>query len=271
MLDRVLITGASSGIGKEAAQAFAEKGSSLFLVARRADRLEEVAEICRQKGSPRVVCASHDLAVAGQGAVVVRECLEQLGGLDVLVCNAGYGVFGPVHKVDPKDMARIWQVNYQSGFESIHEALPYFLERRQGHIVLTSSVIGKVSIPLGSAYCATKFAQIALGESLWGELRGTGVGVSVVCPGFTATEFQQASERTQGTQKPERSVKGQHPRAVADAMVEAVLKKKREVHLTFPGKVLMAVNRISPSLAVWVMATLSDRERRQRAQSKASG
>ncbi len=262
MLDRVLITGASAGIGKAAAEAFAEKGSRLFLVARRADRLKEVAASCRQKGSPQVLLSPHDLAVPGEGAALVNECLEQMGGLDVLVCNAGYGVFGPVQKIDPSEMARIWQVNYQSMFESIHEVLPYFLERKAGHILITSSVIGKKGMPFGSAYCATKFAQVGFGESLWGELQGSGVGLTVICPGFTATEFQESSRRAKGSPAVERKIKGQAPRVVAKAMVDAVLKNRREVHLTLAGKAILAIDRVSPSLAVRIMSKLGNRERR---------
>lgn len=262
MLDRVLITGASSGIGAAAAEAFAEKGSQLFLTARRAERLKKVASACRDRGSPNVVCSTHDLSICGEGAAVVRECIEKLGGLDVLACNAGYGLFGPVQDIEPDSMARIWQVNYQSGFESIHEALPHFLERGSGHILLTSSILGKRGLPYGAPYCATKFAQVALGESLWGELKDTGVGVTVVCPGFTSTEFNEASERTGRTRKPRRAIAGQDPKVVAKAMVGAVLNNKREIHLTKAGKFLMLVDRISPSLAVRIMTRLGRRERR---------
>jgi short-subunit dehydrogenase len=260
MADVVLITGASSGIGEATAHAFSEQGNELFLVARRADRLSQVAETCRQKGASRVIARSHDLSVAGQGAIIVRECLEQLGDLDILVCNAGYGIIGPMRDVPPRDMERIWQVNFQSGYESIHAALPHLLPKRKGHLVLVSSVVGKKAFPFSATYAATKFAQVGLGEALWGELRESGVGVSVICPGFTETEFQSAAPHTPGMRRRRRR-RGQKPEVVARVIVDAIRNNRREVHLTIPGKVLLAIERLSPGLAVRIAAYVAIRER----------
>lgn len=262
--EKVLITGASAGIGEATAYAFAAQGSELFLVARREDRLAQTAADCRQKGAPRVLYQAHDLSIPGQGCAIVRECLEALGGLDVLVCNAGYGVIGPVQDIPPGDMARIWQVNFQSGYESIHEALPHFLRQGKGHVVLVSSIIGKKGFPYSATYCATKFAQAGLGEALWGELRNHGIGVSVICPGFTATEFQEAAQRVGHTQKTQRSISGQSPDKVAQAIVKAVRRRHREVHLTWSGKLLLAIDRLSPELATRITAWVAVRERRPR-------
>ena len=189
IVPRILITGASSGIGEATAYAYSNPECELLLVARREQRLAEVAEACLKKGVSRVVFKARDLSVPGQGATIVEECLEELGGLDLLICNAGYGIYGPLQEVSPQDMARIWQVNFQSGYESIHAAVPHLVKQKEGHIVLVSSIIGKKAFSYAASYCATKFAQVAIGEALWGELRGTGVGVSVICPGYTATEF----------------------------------------------------------------------------------
>lgn len=262
MSDKVLITGASSGIGEATAYAFAGEGSELFLVARREERLREIAEACRQKGSPRIAHQPHDLSIPGEGAAIVRQCLHQLGGLDVLICNAGYGIVGPVQEVSPQDMARIWQVNFQSGYESIHEALPHFLQQKKGRIVLVSSIIGKKGFPFSATYCATKFAQVGLGEALWGELRDAGIGVSVVCPGFTATEFQKAVKLTEGMRPLARSTQGQSPDVVARAIVDAVRRNRREVHLTLLGKLLLAIDRISPALSTRIAAKVAMRERK---------
>ncbi|MDA2938283.1 SDR family NAD(P)-dependent oxidoreductase [Acidobacteria bacterium AH-259-A15] len=245
---KVLITGASSGIGEATAYAFSNQKCELFLVARREDRLAQVAEACRQKGARQAIHKGHDLSIPGQGVAVVQKCLEELGGLDILICNAGYGIYGPVAEIPPEDMARLWQVNFQSGYESIYAALPHLLKQKRGHIVLVSSVIGRKALPYAAVYCVTKFAQAAIGEALWGELRGSGVGVSLICPGYTCTEFQQSAQRTKGLRSVRRLGGGQSPEVVAQTIVNAVNHNKREVHLTLPGKILILMHRLSPSL-----------------------
>jgi 3-oxoacyl-[acyl-carrier protein] reductase len=252
--ERVLITGASSGIGKSTALVFADAGSELFLVARRTERLESVAEQCRSAGSPRVLLATADLSVPGTGETIVSQCLQQLGGLDVLVCNAGYGFLGPVASFEPEKMARMWQVNFQSAYESIYSALPFFREKQRGHIVLVSSIIGKKGMPYSAAYCATKFAQVGFGEALWGELRAEGIGVTVVCPGYTATEFHSVAEEEEGSLKSSRAIKGQSADAVGESIFKAVRKNKREIHFTLPGKTLLIIDRISSGLACRIAA-----------------
>ena len=253
---RVLITGASSGIGKSTAHVFADTASQLFLVARDSGRLEEVARSCLERGAVQVVHQSHDLSESGQGAVVVQECIQQLGGLDVLVSNAGFGIYGPQPEVTPAQMERIWQVNFQSGYESIHAALPHMLERRSGHIVLVSSVIGKKALPYAGSYCATKAAQISLGEALWSELKGSGVGVSVICPGYTATEFQSSAHKTESLRSMRRLGGGQPPQVVARAILRAVDRGSREIHLTLLGKLLCGMDRLSPNLVSHLIARI---------------
>ncbi len=258
---KILITGASSGIGESTAYLFSAEGAEVFLVARREDRLARVAELCRQKGSPKALYRPHDLSIPGQGRVIVQECLQELGGLQILVWNAGYGIIGPVQEISPQEMARLWQVNFQSGYESIHEALPHLLAQKKGHIVVVSSIIGKKAFAYSATYCATKFAQVGLGEALWIELRNSGVGVSVICPGYTATEFQQAARHTESMRRRRRR-RGQDPNIAARAIVDAVRRNRREVHLTIPGRLLLAVERLSPGLALRIAAYVATRERR---------
>lgn len=257
---KVLITGASAGIGEATAYAFAAKECELFLVARRSERLEQVAHECRRRGAPQAVWASHDLSRPGRGTAIVRECREQLQGLDIVVSNAGYGVVGPVTEIPPEAVNRIWQVNFQSGYETIHAALPGLLRQRSGHIVLVSSVIGKRAMPFNSAYCVTKFAQVALAESLWGELRGSGVGISLICPGYTATEFQEAATRTESAQSASRPFRPDTSESVARAIVGAVRRRRREVHMTGLGKLLIGLNRLSPALTAHVTAWVGRRQ-----------
>ena len=262
-LSKVLITGASSGIGECTARAFASSGYELYLVARREERLAQVAQACEARGARRVVVSSQDLSIAGQGASVVRDCIEKLGGLDILVCNAGFGIYGPIEEIPPEDMAHIWQVNFQSGYESIHAALPHLLQQEKGHIALVSSILGKKAFPFSGSYCATKFAQVAVGEALWGELKGTGVEVSVVCPGYTSSEFQASARKTKSLQSMRRFGGGQSPELVAQAIVGAIRHKKREVHLTRSGKLFLLLSRLFPNLVNHTLAWVVNREQKK--------
>ena len=261
--NKVLITGASSGIGEATAYAFSNPRYELFLVARREHRLAQVAEACHRKGASRAVYRSHDLSIQGQGTEIVKECIEELGDLDLLICNAGYGIYGPLAEVPPEEMAHIWQVNFQSGYESIHAALPHLLKQNKGHIVLVSSIIGKKAFPFSASYCATKFAQVAVGEALWGELKGTAVGVSIICPGYTASEFQASAQKTEGLQSMRRLGGGQSPDVVARAIVSAVHHKKLEVHLTLSGKIYCLLSRFTPSLVNHTLAWVMNREQKK--------
>ncbi len=191
----------------------------------------------------------------------MSDCLDALGGLEVAICNAGYGIIGPVLEVPAADMSRIWQVNFQSGYETIYAALPHLLEQKRGHLVMVSSVLGKKAMPFSAAYSVTKFAQVALGEALWGELRGSGVGVSVICPGFTATEFHQAAQRTGSMAKLTRPFQGQSPEYVAKVIVRAVLRGKREVHLTLLGRMMCGIERLSPGLNTRIMAWVGAKQK----------
>ncbi len=260
---KVLITGASAGIGEAVAYAFAEEGCELFLVARRSKRLEQVANQCRRRGAPRAVWASYDLSQPGRGTALVDDCRRHLQGLDVVVSNAGYGVVGPVVEIPPEAVARIWQVNFQSGYETVYAALPRLIEQKSGHIVLVSSVIGRRAMPYSSAYCVTKFAQAALAESLWGELKGSGVGVSLICPGFTATEFHEAATRTESAQVASRPFRPDTADSVARSILEAVRRQRREVHLTGLGRLLIGLNRLSPALTARITAWVGRRQYRE--------
>ena len=225
MSNQVLITGASSGIGEATAYAFAAEGYDLFLVARRENRLAKVAQHCRRYGAGQIAFEVHDLSITGEGSVIVKNCLHQLGGLHILICNAGYGIIGPVSEISPQEMEQIWRVNYQSGYETIHTTLPHFLQQATGHIVLISSIIGRKPIPYSAAYCVTKSAQIALGEALYGELRSSGIGVTVVCPGFTSTEFHDSLRIRGALPTFRRPVGSQHPQRVALCILRSIRRR----------------------------------------------
>jgi uncharacterized protein len=259
MQKNVILTGASSGIGRATASVFAGKGCGLYLTSRRTSRLEEMKPGLMKSGAAECHSAGYDLSLPGSGTELVKDALERFAFIDILICNAGYGIFGPVENVSLSEMTRMWQVNYQSAYESILAILPHFRRRGRGHIVLVSSINGKKGMAGSASYSATKFALVGLGEALWAELKDSGIKVSVICPGYTETEFHDLAS-TQVPHGKKRSSKGQSAEKVALAIESAVRKNKREVHLTFSGKLILFLERISSKLAMWIMAVAAKKD-----------
>jgi short-subunit dehydrogenase len=181
------VTGASSGIGAAFARALAARGTrSLDLVARRTDRLEALAtELRPQLDACRVTPC--DLTDAGS----VRALAARLEAdpPDLLVNNAGVGAYGPFAVLDRQRLLDCVDVNVRAIVELSHAYVRGALPHRRGTLVLVASTVGYAPVPFGAVYAATKAFTLHLGEALWEELRGTGVRVLVVAPGFTRTEF----------------------------------------------------------------------------------
>src|SRR3989442_8442548 len=185
----VAITGASSGIGEATALAFARKGARLALGARRLDRLNAVAERCRQKGSPDVSTRRLDVGKSADARAFVAAALRDHERIDVLVNNAGMGWMGRLHEMPDEKVEELLATNLAGVIACIQAALPPMLERRRGVIINVASVVGFRAAPYSAVYSATKHAVVRLSHALRGELSGTGVKVCVVYPGSTKTEF----------------------------------------------------------------------------------
>jgi short-subunit dehydrogenase len=184
----VLVTGASSGIGAATARLFASSGTTVALVARRADRLEEVAADCRV-GAPGSRWWSADLSDPGAAAELALHVWDELGPIDVVVNNAGIPLRRPADRLTLAEVDRAMTVNYLSPVAVTLALLPRLLERGAGTIVNVSSLGGRLGIPHEAAYCASKFALAGWSESLAADLVGTGVRVRLVLPGPIDTEI----------------------------------------------------------------------------------
>jgi short-subunit dehydrogenase len=185
---RVLVTGASSGIGAGLAEEFARRGAIVGLCARRQDRLDEVLDRCRRHSpeSRRWVCDLSDpAAVEGLAAAA----LEELGAVDILVNNAGIPKRRHVSRLDPATVESVMNINYFSPVRLTLALLPQMLERDSGRIVNISSVAATLSSPGESAYDASKAAVTAFSESMAVDLWQTGIKVLVVYPGLIDTEL----------------------------------------------------------------------------------
>ena len=199
----VLITGASSGIGAATALAFAKRGSRLELCARRLERLNAVAEKCREAGSPEVNVRVADVGQKSQARAFIAAAIKDYERLDILVNNAGVGWFGPLHEMPEEKVDEMVATNLKGVINTTQSALPWMLDRHRGVIINVASVAGFRASPYGALYAATKHAVVGLSHALRGELSGTGVKVCVVYPHVTAgTEFFEHAGQAIGPQYP---------------------------------------------------------------------
>ena len=246
-----VVTGASSGIGMETAVAMARRGYSVVLAARRADRLHDVARRCRNEGT-RIdarVCVT-DVACRDQVQRLIDTAVSEFGRIDVLVNNAGYGSFAPVHEIDEADLRRIFDVNFFGAFFGCQAVAPVMIRQRAGHIFNVSSVIGKRGAPFHGAYCATKFALCGLSDSMRVEMKPHNVRVTTVCPALTRTEFRQQPQRRSGVEVGLKRLRGlMPPEKVARGIVAAIGKNKPELIFGWRGKLLVALSARWPRLA----------------------
>lgn len=188
-----LVTGASSGMGRETAKRLAEKGFEVIVAARRMDRLEEIAAQ-HKTIIPKGVDLSHPEEVAA-----FCEYLSALPRpVSVLVNGAGYSIRGALEDVPPEVVRRVFQVNLFSLIQVTQACLPAMRKKREGRIVNVSSMVGKFPFPMSGVYAATKHALEAITDALRLEVAPFGIKVIAIRPGFVNTEFNDAATRISG-------------------------------------------------------------------------
>jgi short-subunit dehydrogenase len=186
----VLITGASSGIGRATAHAFAAEGARLALLARRAVALEEIRTDLESHRVP-IVLAPADVTDSDELAAAVDRVYREFGRIDILINNAGVTVGGPHQDITDERLRQLIAVNFYGPLRLTQLVLPGMLRQRSGHIVNVGSAIGIFNPPGAAAYAATRAAMRAFSDALRREVRGTGVRVSTIMPGWTKTEMVQ--------------------------------------------------------------------------------
>jgi short-subunit dehydrogenase len=185
---RVLVTGASSGIGAVTAVALAERGATVGLVARRADRLDAVLERCRAH-APRSQSWAVDLSDLDATARLANDAWDAFGGLDVIVNNAGIPKRRPSTELTVGDLSQVLHTNVLSPVHLTLTLLDRMIAAGRGVIVNVGSLAGRVGVPTEAAYCASKFALSGWSEALAIDLAGTGVEVRLILPGAIDTEI----------------------------------------------------------------------------------
>ena len=184
----VVITGASSGIGRETAIEFAKKGATIILVARRKQKLE-LLEKDLEKFNVTIMICQCDVSDKSQVKKMSQKVLEKFDSVDILVNNAGFAIYGSVEDLSIEEIESQMATNYFGMIYCIKNFLPSMIEKKSGHIVNVASVAASFGLPGIASYCASKFAMLGFSEGLKHELKGTGVGITVVSPIMVRTDF----------------------------------------------------------------------------------
>ncbi|MMZ55842.1 Sepiapterin reductase [compost metagenome] len=189
-----LITGASKGIGRAMSTLFAEKGATVYAVARSAALLKELADEANGKKG-HILPAPCDVSDAEAVESLIGQIMREEEHIDVLINNAGLGHFGMIHELTEAQWDEMMNVNLKGVFLCTKYTAPHMIKRKSGHIINISSVAGTVTFPGGGGYCASKFGLMAFNDVLTQELKPHNVKVSVICPGSVQTHFSQGEPK----------------------------------------------------------------------------
>lgn len=244
----VIITGASYGIGRQLALELASDGAWLVLASRNVEKLEEVSKDCQQRGG-KVIFTHADVANPIQCQNLIECTVAKYGRIDTLICNAGVGMASRFDELqDLTVFESVFQVNFFGSVYCTHYALPY-LKKTRGRLVGISSLRGKFPSATADAYGPSKHAMAGFFDSLRVELADSGVSVTMIYPGWVSTGISSRALWADGTLtgRLSKHEKGAMPVDVcARIILKAVAKRKREVVMTFQGKIGLWVRLIAP-------------------------
>lgn len=245
----VVITGASAGIGLEVARQLAKQGASLVLAARDRALLEKAASACREFGG-RAIAVPTDVAEREQCRALIDAAIVEFGRIDTLINNAGISMHARFDELgDISAVERITRINYFGSVYCTWYALPH-LKKSKGRIVAVSSLAGRNGVPTRTLYAGTKHAMAGFFDSLRLELKRDGVSVTVIYPGFVATDIAERALGPAGKPLGTRPVAKHAVMTVEECarqIVEAMARRSREVVMTRRAKLGMLLKALSPA------------------------
>ncbi|HVA50796.1 MAG TPA: SDR family NAD(P)-dependent oxidoreductase [Pirellulales bacterium] len=248
---RILITGASSGIGRALAVELSRAGGRLVLIARREAELRRVADDVASAGGEAVPVPG-DVTVKLVRRAALEAAEERFGGLDILVNNAGVSAWGRFDAAGEERLRRIMEVNFFALAEMTREALPLLSRGRRPLVVNVASILAHRGLPYQAEYCASKFAVRGFSEALRPELKQLGIDLLVVSPGTTESEFfEHLLEKT--AEMPWGRQRGVPAERVAAQIARAMRAGKHEIIPSARGRLLVWLNRLFPRwLDAWI-------------------
>lgn len=226
----IFITGASAGIGAEMARRCAARGANLFLFARSLEKLEELKREIERESATKVFVYKLDVSDTDEIQMVFQTVLKEHNRIDVLINNAGYGVFQSAEKATIEDMKGMFSVNVVGLMACTSIVLPMMKKQRSGHIINIASQAGKIATPKSSVYSASKHAVLGYTNSLRMEVADSGIFVTAVNPGPIATNFFDIADET-GNYVKNVGRFMLKPEYVAEKIVDTILTRRREVNL----------------------------------------
>jgi short-subunit dehydrogenase len=250
----VIVTGASSGIGRETAIAFAHADANLVLASRNEQALNALAAELAPLGR-RILVIPTDVSQRATVEAMVQRAAAEMGGVDILVNNAGLGLNALLAEGSMTNIRRLFEVNVFGALHCIQAVVPYMRKQGSGQIINVSSVAGKIATPRHGAYAATKFALTAISDALRLELADYGIIVITVYPGVTDTPFGENVLKEVEVPPVPAIVRGVPARRVASAIVRAARWQKREVYVTVTDRMAVSLKNLSPCMVDWGMRT----------------
>jgi short-subunit dehydrogenase len=240
----VLITGASSGIGKETAMQFAKKGAHVVIVARRKQKLEELSHDLK-KLTATILFFECDVSDKFQVERMSKLVLEKFGSIDILVNNAGFAIYGSFSDLTVEEVESQMATNYFGMIYCTKNFLPTMIAKKSGHIVNVASVAASFGLPGIASYCASKFAMLGFSEGLKHELKSTGVEITVVSPIMVRTNF---FDHPSFKKMPKYSPISLSDATVAKAILRAANSSRLEIIVPFVVRVAVWMKNTFPYL-----------------------
>lgn len=251
----VLITGASSGIGEALARRFAALGTNLVLVARRKERLDQLAKDI-QKFGVESLCCQADISRDGGVEDAVKAAITKFGRIDVVIAGAGYAAAGNLESLSLQDYRNQFEINVFGVLRTVYACLSE-LKKTSGQLAIIGSVVSEISMPHDTAYCMSKHALAGLTDGLRAELNQYGISLTFILPGFVDTGIHHVNNKNEPEKgrdsDPPPKLLLMPPTQAAKAIEKAITARKNKQIVTIHARVVLFVNRLFPGIFAWAL------------------